>query len=68
MKKPIILIIVILIVVIVIGVVIFLTGNKPCSELDEQECRTAKGCVSVEVPCTNADCNSDTLFKECKDK
>ena len=68
MKKSIILIIVILIIVMAVGAVIFLRGNKPCSELNEQECKKAKDCVSVLVPCTSADCTSEAIFKECKDK
>jgi len=65
MRKYII-IVVIVVALIIIG--IFLFGNKPCAELNEEECKTADGCVSTLIPCTSPDCTSDAVFKECKDK
>ncbi|MFC1687261.1 hypothetical protein ACFL0L_01685 [Patescibacteria group bacterium] len=67
MKKNTIIIIVVIVVVIIGAVLLFMQG-KPCFELNEEECKTADGCVSVLVPCTGADCVSDATFKECKDK
>jgi len=65
MKKYLI-IVVIIVALIIIG--IFLFDNKPCTELNEEECKTADGCVSTLIPCTGHDCISDAVFKECKDK
>ncbi len=61
-------IIIIVIIILIIGAVILFTGSKTCSELNEQECKMDDSCLSVLVPCTNIDCTSDTIFKECKDK
>ena len=66
MKK--IIIIVIIIVILIIGGIFLFTGSQPCSELDEQDCKMSDSCLSVLVPCTGADCTSDAIFKECKDK
>lgn len=66
MKKNIIILVVIIIVLV--GAILLFTGGKPCAELNEQECKTADGCVSVLVPCAGDDCKSDAIFKECKDK
>jgi len=66
MKKNII-IIIIAAILIVIAAVIFM-NDKPCAKLNEEECRLAGNCVSTLVPCTDTDCTSDVIFKECKDK
>ncbi|MBU0598034.1 hypothetical protein KKF61_03495 [Patescibacteria group bacterium] len=68
MKKSTILIIIVVLAVIIIGAVFIFTKQKPCSELNEQECKKADTCLSVLVPCSGADCPDGAEFKECKSK
>jgi len=62
------LIIILIIIIVGAGLFYWLTGNKQCTDLNEQECKKDDSCLSVLVPCTGADCTSSAVFTECKDK